>query len=282
MCATKTVTKECDISKIEGFWDSTKPSLNDIMSNQKLAKKSNVRLVISGNNVEFFSYENAFFWNLEPQRTENGCWGLSNSKRADNSVRAKTNLIRLIWANENEWNERVKFVTYTFAENMTDVATANLCWTEHVRKLRARFGVLRYVCVPEFQTRGAVHYHVLFFNMPFVRGLKDVLAREWGHGFIKVKAINKIRDVGLYVGKYITKQRDDTRLVTLKAYFGSRGLKTPTTIKNEKQVDIWMWKNQNRVVLSESEYRSNYYGTVKKITYACRNNTKGNSFESRR
>jgi hypothetical protein len=46
---------------------------------------------------------------------------------------------------------------------------------------------LKYVSVVEFQKRGAVHYHAVFFNLPFI--VNDELAAIWSHGFIKINAI---------------------------------------------------------------------------------------------
>lgn len=45
-------------------------------------------------------------------------------------------------------------------------------------------GALKYLCVIERMESGRIHYHVLFFNMPYVPVEK--IADIWGHGLVKI------------------------------------------------------------------------------------------------
>jgi hypothetical protein len=61
-----------------------------------------------------------------------------------------------------------------------------------------------YVVVPEYQTRGTIHYHVLidnWFPWKFAQKLWWDLA-----GFIKIKKVNNTEAAIRYVMKYITKE----------------------------------------------------------------------------
>jgi uncharacterized short protein YbdD (DUF466 family) len=93
---------------------------------------------------------------------------------------------------------------------------------------------VKYVSVPEFQKRGAVHYHAVFFNLPLIN-LRDEFqtgdfASNWEHGFIKAKKIAGVPNVGNYMTKYMTKDATDRRLVGRKKYFATRGLIQPIII----------------------------------------------------
>lgn len=235
----------------------------------KLVKKSHERLIISGNQVEHFCYSKPYFWNFPPIRKNEGrLWGTNQERRSDNLNRTRAYLARLIKANEDAYAERPKFVTYTFADNVTSVEDAMVVWRKFSRRLSLRFGGLKYVSVIEFQKRGAVHFHVLYFNMPYVRGLKKVLFEEWREGFIKVKAIGKIDNVGLYVSKYLSKEHADERLVTRKAFFCSRGLVKPEEFREPANIStVYSFLDPTMVLKSTKTYQSHYFGTVKQNIY---------------
>jgi len=207
---------------------------------------------------------------MAPLVAERGRWGVATERRDDNLTRTRSRLCRLIWANETEWGERPKFFTFTFKDNLTQVAEANAVWSKFARRLKQRFGPMKYLAVTEFQERGAVHYHVIFFNMPYVKGLKKVIAELWGEGFIKLKAIGQIDNVGLYVSKYLTKENADDRLLRKKSFFCSRGLKKPDEYYYAPAIyQAFHLREDNSVLKSTETYQTSYYGTVKKNTYLC-------------
>ena len=87
---------------------------------------------------------------------------------------------------------------------------------------------LKYISVWERQERGAIHYHVILFNLPFIKAKK--IEEIWKNGFIK---INLIKDedkatgsVSTYLTKYFVKDIAE-RVREKKAYFSSRNLKKP-------------------------------------------------------
>ncbi|WP_435371911.1 rolling circle replication-associated protein, partial [Staphylococcus aureus] len=73
---------------------------------------------------------------------------------------------------------------------------------------------LKYTCCVERQTRGALHYHVVFYNLPYVKQ-KDLL-KVWQKGkyggSLCVNAIDDVDNVGVYVAKYITKEINDMKM----------------------------------------------------------------------
>jgi hypothetical protein len=119
----------------------------------------------------------------------------------------------------------------TFAENIEDISWANNEFKKFIKRVDYHLGFkVAYSCVIEFQKRGAVHYHVILYNIPQKLKL-DVLRAIWGHGHIKVNVIKDVDNVGAYICKYMTKCEDEKKLRGKKMYFNSRGLLKPQEIK---------------------------------------------------
>lgn len=206
------------------------------------------KIVISGHVVESFQYANPVGYNLlsskkqAPYRRRRppGEQQLSPSSLS----RTRNTLIRLINTNSRTWFREhspiePQFITYTFGENLTSLSEANSLFTNYIKRLNyhtfeTKESITKYVVVPEFQKRGAVHYHAVFFNLPNVDKRKEYqtgdFASVWEHGFINVKSIKHIPNVGRYMTKYMTKDAADRRLIGRKKYFSSRGLIKPTII----------------------------------------------------
>lgn len=162
--------------------------------------------------------------------------------------RAKRDIFDYIHCNSYAWpdhNGHIDppiFVTFTFAENITDLKTANYEFTKFIQRLNYfitndKKNYLKYLVVVEFQKRGAVHYHALFFNMPFIKGIKKKIEEIWAQGFIKYVATTRIKNLPGYLTKYMTKDLSDPRLNGKKSYFVSRGLKKPQLIYYDELVD---------------------------------------------
>ncbi len=116
----------------------------------------------------------------------------SKVRRSFSISRARLRIRRLIAANSGQYQCKDLFITFTFAENITSLKEANLCWTAFIKRLKYHLGFNpAYVAVVEFQKRGAVHYHAVFFNIPFIENIKDKWAEIWSHGFISIKSVKK-------------------------------------------------------------------------------------------
>ena len=232
--------------------------------------KYSVKVVMSGHVVEIYEYERDIKTGKD---NKSGSVGRAGKNASDEDkeknreialIRAKREVRRLINSNVDAWGERPKFFTLTFAENVTDIKWAN----NEFKKFRQRLSRhiwgcpnnLKYVAVIEFQKRGAVHYHLVTFNMPYVP--HKTLLEIWGHGGVHIRAIDDCDNVGAYVTKYMTKSHDDERLREQKCYFSSRGLVKPFEEIIEKE-DL----DALRVALSpnktyEMEFQNEYVGKV--------------------
>lgn len=129
------------------------------------------------------------------------------------------------------FDDKTKFITLTFKENIDDITYTNYEFNKFIKRLNfSLYGTkkqqLRYLAVWEKQKRGAIHYHIIFFDLPFIKN-KD-LQEIWGHGFIKINKIDvdSKDNRGRYVSKYFSKDIDDKNYKQ-KAFFKSQNLKLP-------------------------------------------------------
>lgn len=229
---------------------------------QKLIKFSHKRAVLAGKFLEIYNYERPFSYNWPPLVSNRTSSRRKIERRADNLTTTRARLVRTIRANTSA-EFLPKFVTFTFAENVTNLDTANRIWRKFRAELVHALGRQKYVAVIEFQKRGAIHYHVLFFAMPYRNDLKTILSRLWRWGFIKIKALNDIQDVALYVSKYLSKETHDVRLAGRKAYFTSRGLQRATELRDEQAVRALTDEVLKRnVELAAESYVSARFGNV--------------------
>jgi len=183
--------------------------------------------------------------------------------------RARRDLRRLINANIGRHGGKDVFMTLTFAENIQDVKKANY----EFKKFRQRFEYelkekLKYVCVVEFQQRGAVHYHLVLFGLPYIPA--KVVHQIWGNGFVKLNLLEDVDNVGAYVTKYMRKSMDDEeddRLKGLKSYFCSRGLYKPVEMVLDKKEIDRLRAGLSRFRVYEAEFENEYTGSIRYEQY---------------
>lgn len=137
------------------------------------------------------------------------CHMTSREQDKKSLARSMRELREVINTNVTDTN-RVRWVTLTYAENMTD--TSRLY--DDFRKFNQRFqyyldkkgyAKAEYISCVEPQARGAWHCHVLYIwqtKAPFIPN--EVLAEIWGHGYTNTKALKNIDNVGAYLTAYLT------------------------------------------------------------------------------
>jgi len=230
---------------------------------KSLIKKSNTRLIVSGGFYELYRYSQPYYYNKSPSASEKLYLESvkSDERRDDNLFSCRQHIRRLINSNVGIYGHKTKFVTYTFKENITNLRHANKIWQSYQKKLKYRFKSVKYLLVVEFQKRGAVHYHVVYFNLPYIAGGGKYLSALWGSGDVNIRAIELVKNVGAYVCKYLQKGTLDRRLVGEKAFFCSRGLVKPFELKSKESIDIFL----NQCILKEEVkrvYSSTLYGEI--------------------
>lgn len=190
------------------------------------------KVVVSGKQVEVYKYKKLVWRDFEPAERDTQKEPkqldmfeqeqLKKQRMKFSINRTKTEIRRLVNSNP----QLNKFLTLTFAENITDLKIANYIFNQFIKRISYRYPNIEYLAVPEFQKRGAVHYHLLC-NLPFIE--LDELSELWGQGFVKINKIDNMNNVGAYVSKYLGKEMDE-RSFGKKKFFRSQNLQEPVEI----------------------------------------------------
>lgn len=183
-----------------------------------------------------------------------------------NIIRSKLECQRLAKANIKDWKI---FVTLTFADNITDVKTANKRFRYFIDKVRRIKKDFKYLCITEFQKRGAIHYHLLCNIDINDRTLlyeqndnkKFLHIKYWVDGFTSVEPMSgDCKKVVGYISKYMTKDIDN-RLFGHRRYFYSNNLNKP--IENYIDLDNIKDKNYLKKIIQDMTliYQNDYLNT---------------------
>lgn len=253
-------------------------------------KLTNKKLILSGSTIEEYTYgDRPLSYDFEvPEQcrlhSKIEVVDEESKKRKEDSQmkslhRTKSILRRLVNCNVWQWFKKEKvphppiFVTFTFRENIQNIKEANNIFSKFIKRLNyfidKRDVLLKYIVVIEFQKRGAIHYHTVFFNLPFIK--KEALAKLWGQGFIRIKAIENVDNIGAYISKYMSKNINDSRLEGLKRYFSSRYLHKPIEIKNYSKALKISRLLPKEYLIHEKEFESAYNGKVRYRQFKLKN-----------
>lgn len=106
---------------------------------------------------------------------------------------------------------KVRWITLTYAENMVDTIKLYKDFEKFNKRFQTycknnNYGRAEYIVMMEPQGRGAWHAHLLYiFNdlvkAPYVanKTLRDI----WSHGYVKIKKLDNIDNVGAYLTAYL-------------------------------------------------------------------------------
>jgi hypothetical protein len=184
-------------------------------------------------------------------------------RRDDSTARTRNNIYRLVEGNIGQHGDfEPVFLTLTFKENVVDLKYANLCFKKFIMRFNYFLGKkLAYVFIPEFQKRGAVHYHGVIFNLPFTD--KSIIQDIWSHGFTRIETPKNIRNISAYISKYLSKQTMDNRFFGQRILMTSRDLKRPLEIFGSYEVDSYL--SSVKILDEVVNYKTNK-STLKTIT----------------
>jgi len=220
-----------------------------------LVERVTHKIIQSGDIIEIYEYSEGYLkgYKLDENERNGRKSSETNSDDTDSRERAlkraKANLRRLINSNVGQYGKEftAKFLTLTFRENVQDIKQANYEFKKFIKRLNYKlYGTkkanLKYTTVIEFQKRGAIHYHTIIYNMPYLKS--NEISNIWGNGFIKINKIDDVDNVGAYIGEYLGqaekgqgKSTEDDRLRGQKTHFSSRGLFKPVEITDKKIVE---------------------------------------------
>ena len=225
------------------------------------------------------------------------------SKRREFSItRCRKSFFRLVRANMSK--SPPALLTLTMLE-IVDIAEAYQCLHKFGQRLRRTFGKsLSWIAVPEFQKRGAVHFHILIWEVPaelpciLGKTYRDstgkkhrqhlcpedrqcerrtrVIASIWKYGFVDLEKTDGSPKLATYLAKYMTKTISDSRLLKKKAYNATRNILRPEIYNNPFQVSIVleMWDiTKDTKPEYERKYDTKWLGQCRYTTYLLENDT---------
>ncbi len=206
-------------------------------------------------NVREYLHKKNVFEQEEKRYVENK---RRNVRKSGRRVQELIEYNKKAWFKPNGKLYPITMLTLTFKENVKDWGVANTKFKNFIKRLNyyvngCKKNTLAYIAVPEIQERGAIHYHIMFFNLPYV-DCKEV-EELWGEGYTKVEVEKGNKGNGEGIGKYLTdymlkefyrveEEFEYNKEVwrDKKVYFASRNLVRPSIvkldIKNRKAFDI--------------------------------------------
>lgn len=192
----------------------------------------NYKLVVSGQSVELITIlkpKEKMFVKYDYKRE----FVKNTNIRLDNIRRTKSRLIRLIRSNP----DLDRFITLTFNTDVKSLTLAHAFFRSFIQKMKYRYFDLpfKYIAVPEFQSGGRVHYHILC-NIPFLEN--SLLEEIWGRGFTFIeKTYGTIDSVAYYLASYLI-QEVDCKLFSRRRYFYSLTCNQPRVFITSNYFDI--------------------------------------------
>jgi len=260
------------ISRLDNTVTNKKKIIDAIYKTDPITS-TKTKVILCGHHIELYLYEQPLVLNKPPKDKtdkpkEPRPWDfdLYIARRGEYRKRTKHRVVgqvqRLI---ESNFDKNSIFLTLTFNNenkfDITDLKICNLKVHNFMARLKENFENLKYLIVPEFQKRGALHYH-LIINIPFIE--KTLIEKHWKYGFFKIKDIYRIEGIGSYFTKYLTKNSDDERLYGKRSFFTSKNLRRPKIKYGEfaeKMLERLEQKNIKPYFVSN--YRSQFNGGVK-------------------
>lgn len=205
---------------------------------------------------------------------------ISSANRAKSAVRRLVNSNAHKWLKENGTSYLPIFITLTFEDDIRDLDIASGFFKVAMQRLNYFVGgskkhFLHYIAVTEFQDKtreGVIHYHVLFFNLPFIEKVYDEIKRIWRHGNINVKSVRNVKDLGRYMVKYMTKNLKDGRLKGRKKYFASKGLKRWTVLYEKDLVSLIVEMLPEQCKIGTSSWDNPHCKKITRTTYNVQSN----------
>lgn len=243
------------------------------------------RLKISGDIFEYYEYGREYFVGSHPRTFRDKSKGTATDQETLDQMRYRRARRQIIdYTNSNVrayFDQRGRafwpiFITLTFGENVLDIKAANYEFTKFIQRLNTavngrKESFFKYVTVVEFQERGAIHYHSIFFNLPYKMEMKRIFEKCWGLGFTKIKAINRIMNVGRYITKYMTKEINNERLRGQKSYFISKGLYKPIVVNYDELIrPVLTILPQESIEYTKQNIKIDYFDSMNYTNYNLR------------
>lgn len=244
------------------------------------------KVIVSGNVIEIYEYEKEVISSFKNEKDDYDPFDFDNinpkevdrvEQRRQQTLRDSRNLARRLALMNFGSND--KFITLTFdPKKFTQKELVNLHFVdEEFKKFIKRFNYrfktkLKYIAVREKHKNGRFHFHFLcdwdyhFKSEEEIREYERLLGEQvWKHGFVDIKQIDHVDNVGAYMVKYMMKNFAYELFKGKKCYLCSRGLERPLVYTDyNADLIIEQYGLSIKKEVFTNCYESEYLG---KITY---------------
>lgn len=221
------------------------------------------KLILSGNHLQIYEYETDIETMSDTKPLRHNFKKASEGIRRNDSVyRTRNNIVRLVETNKTPYT---KMITLTVADPDTSYSDFDKYLETFSRQFKRVIGQpLKAITVIEGQVerqkrynlkQAPPHAHIVVFNDLFIS--PETLKRLWKHGNHDIHKLKKVRNVGRYIAKYITKQ---TLLLNKKGYRTTHNLLRPTTAPT-------VAKLPDDLTVNYSDTFTLYYGDIHSDKY---------------
>ena len=204
-----------------------------------------------------------------------------------NVIRSKIKLQRLVKCNSNDFKT---FITLTFKDNITDLSIAYNRFRDFIKRTGKLQKNFKWVCVPEFQKSGRVHYHMITnidlnnTDLIYKQEEEDKTyyhIKTWSQiirnkkidtlGFDSVELIkdkdgNDTKKICGYISKYMSKSYIEDCFYNKNRYYSSQNLIQPYDIlidlDNEKDKLKFETLMKDYEIIYSNDYLDNYDNTI--------------------
>lgn len=134
---------------------------------------------------------------------------IENRSESINSLRQTFKKLRYLINNNFIGGGNELHVTLTYSDNMTDVNKLYNDFRKFMQRLKYQYNnisTIDYISVIEPQARGAWHSHLLlrFNDIKKIYIDNDKMRQLWGHGFVTVKSLKEVDNIGAYLSAYLS------------------------------------------------------------------------------
>lgn len=201
----------------------------------------NTKIVEFGDYIQVYYYPYSKHKNLEHfdidnlKKKSSNITGkiLEDTMLSKNIIRSKLQCQRIAKANSNSWTS---FITLTYSDNFTDLKSAKNDLSFFIKNIKKIKKDLKYIAIPEFQKRGAIHFHLLtnlsLQDNNIIIPQKDnpnyYDVKYWNKGFTSFENVTgDVKKVVGYISKYMTEDNCDNRLFGFRKFSTSQNLEKP-------------------------------------------------------
>lgn len=169
----------------------------EVQHMEKMNRRNNIRKLDKDRYLEISTGEIKEFEHSETRKDN------------ENSLRQTFKKLRYLINNNFTGSPNELHITLTYKENMTDTKRLYQDFDKFMKRLRYTYKkqtTIDYLTVVEPQGRGAWHCHVLIrFNDLEKVYIKNKDLRElWGQGFVTIKSLKDVDNIGAYLSAYLT------------------------------------------------------------------------------